>query len=126
MKSAEDFLLLVLNAPAIVADENIQSLNPVESARELARLIVVSSITLPDFLIKIKQVQIWLSHHPVDEPSEPMDGSSSVSQTLVIIPVDQVYLFSSERLAHQLLWSCTINTRGRIGANIPCDLHMDI
>ena len=48
MKSAEDFLLLVLHAHAIVAAEKIQSLNPVDSARELARLIVISSITLPD------------------------------------------------------------------------------
>ena len=48
MKSAEDFFLLVLHAHAIVAAENVQSLNPVESARELSRLIVVSSITLPD------------------------------------------------------------------------------
>ena len=48
MKSAEDFLLLVLHAHAIVAAENVQSVNPVESARELTRLIVVSSITLPD------------------------------------------------------------------------------
>ena len=31
----------------------------------------------------------------------------------------------SPRMAHQLLWSRTVNTHGRPGKNIPCDLHME-
>ena len=29
------------------------------------------------------------------------------------------------RIAMQLMWSCTVNTHGRPGKNIPCDLHME-
>ena len=31
----------------------------------------------------------------------------------------------SERLRHQLLWSRFINTQGKQGHNIPCDLHLE-
>ena len=31
----------------------------------------------------------------------------------------------SERQRHQLLWSRCVNTKGCIGGNIPCDLHME-
>ena len=31
----------------------------------------------------------------------------------------------SERMAGQLMWSRTINTRERVGCNVPCDLHME-
>jgi L1 cell adhesion molecule like protein len=34
------------------------------------------------------------------------------------------YLFT-ERMKHQLLWSRTINVHGRIGRNIPMDLHLE-
>ena len=35
------------------------------------------------------------------------------------------YFIYSERLAYQLLWSCTINVHGKPGKNIPMDLHME-
>lgn len=31
----------------------------------------------------------------------------------------------SPRMQHQLLWNRTVNTQGRPGKNIPCDLHME-
>lgn len=34
------------------------------------------------------------------------------------------YVFS-ERMKAQLLWSHCVNTRGRAGTNIPCDLYME-
>lgn len=33
--------------------------------------------------------------------------------------------FLSERQVTELLWSRTVNTHGRKGCNIPCDLHME-
>ena len=37
----------------------------------------------------------------------------------------QYYYKFSERQKAQLLWSRCINTRGLIGCNLPCDLHME-
>lgn len=34
------------------------------------------------------------------------------------------FLFSP-RMAAQLKWNCTVNIHGKIGRNIPCDLHME-
>ena len=31
----------------------------------------------------------------------------------------------SERMKLQLLWSRCVNTKGRVGTNVPCDLHME-
>lgn len=36
-----------------------------------------------------------------------------------------VHAAASPRLAHQIMWSRTVNTRGRQGLNIPIDLHME-
>ena len=33
---------------------------------------------------------------------------------------------ASERIAMQILTSRFINTKGRMGCNLPCDLHLDI
>lgn len=37
----------------------------------------------------------------------------------------QYYFLFTPRMHHQLLWSCIINSVGRAGHNIPCDLHME-
>ena len=37
----------------------------------------------------------------------------------------QYEFFFTERMKHQLLWNRTINATGRIGHNIPMDLHME-
>lgn len=38
--------------------------------------------------------------------------------------VQHDYLLSP-RMAHQLIWSRTLNTHGRAGHNVPCDIHME-
>ena len=35
----------------------------------------------------------------------------------------QVSAYLSPHLAHHILWDRFVNTRGRMGANLPCDLH---
>ena len=37
----------------------------------------------------------------------------------------QYHFIFSERMAHQLIWSRTINVHGKPGRNVPCDLHME-
>ena len=37
----------------------------------------------------------------------------------------QLHFIFTPRMAHQLVWSRTVNTHGRPGKNIPCDLHME-
>ena len=37
----------------------------------------------------------------------------------------QYYFLFTPRMAAQLLWNRTVNTRGGLGKNIPCDLHME-
>ena len=39
--------------------------------------------------------------------------------------LSQYHFLFSERLKHQLIWSRTVNTQGKPGKNIPCDLHME-
>jgi len=38
--------------------------------------------------------------------------------------LQQKYILS-ERKRMELMWSRSVNTKGRIGCNIPCDLHME-
>lgn len=37
----------------------------------------------------------------------------------------QFHFLFSDRMAHQLLWSRTVNTHGRQGRNVPMDLHIE-
>lgn len=39
--------------------------------------------------------------------------------------LSHVHAAASPRLAHQITWSRTINTRGKQGHNVPVDLHME-
>ena len=36
-----------------------------------------------------------------------------------------VYAVASPRLAHQMMWTQTVNTRGQKGHNVPIDLHIE-
>ena len=37
----------------------------------------------------------------------------------------QYYFLFTPRMAAQLIWNRTVNTRGGFGKNISCDLHME-
>ena len=39
--------------------------------------------------------------------------------------LSQYHFLFSERMRMQLIWSRTVNVHGRLGKNIPCDLHME-
>ena len=39
--------------------------------------------------------------------------------------LSQCHCLLSDRQANQLTWSRFVNTRGRRGCNIPCDLHLE-
>lgn len=155
MKSAEDFLLLVLHAHAIAAAEEIQSLVQVdhESPEDLAKLIVSNYVNLPFsedhpasadriYLYATEVLTLTLFWHGFHDATCEGDGERLLIYwkfLLIIFKASRRYnyakeavnlllshrFFFSERKVLQLLWSRTVNTKGRQGCNIPCDLHME-
>ena len=50
-------------------------------------------------------------------------GHRNYAKEAIILILQHMHF--SDRMRHQLLWSRCINTRGRRGTNIPCDLHLE-
>jgi len=81
---------------------------------------------------------VWHGFHDAVQEG---DGDRTVNYWKVLLPIFQqqghynyakeafILLaqtkFLSERKATELKWSRTVNTTGRVGRNIPCDLHME-
>lgn len=158
MNAAEDFLLLLLHTHVVAAADAIQAnITSVESVAELARLIVVNYLLLPQddkgfddasvcgdevYLYATELLTMALLWHGFHDSIREGDGERilrywkfmliifkatnhrNYAKEAVVLLYQYYYLFS-ERQKHQLLWSRCVNTHGRTGTNIPCDLHME-
>ena len=151
MKAAEDFLLLLLHAHVVAAAKTIFVFESgLESVAEVAKSIVNTFLLLP--LSTSEEVDgvntyakelltLGLLWHEFHDAIREGDGARIILCWKVMLPVFQItnhrnYLKEavnlllqcsvlSERKTGQLLWSRCINTQGRIGCNIPCDLHQE-
>ena len=155
VKAAEDFLLLLITAYIVAAARILYSLvNPI-SVSYLAKSLVATYLRLPLLDAKTSSViqdgvhayaldflslgLLWLAFHDAIKEG---DGNRLVlhwklllvvfksanrpnyGREAVKLLIQQKYILS-ERKGMELMWSRTVNTKGRIGCNIPCDLHME-
>ena len=152
MKAAEDFLLLVLHAHITAASETICKNGGYESVFHLADSVVKSYVRLKGTRNASKSTDsvfvhacdlltlglLWMGFHDAIRegdgdrvmlywkfllPVFKATGRKNYSIEAVSIQLQRRHL--SERQAAQLLWSQFVNTRGRKGCNIPCDLYME-
>ncbi len=149
MKAAEDFMLLVLHAHIIAACKELLGKNDIQSVSQLAEKVIECYVRLEGNSDEDDQVLVYASdlltlgllwwgyHDAVREgdgtriqnywvfllPVFIMSGRKNYSIEALNIQLQQKYL--SERQAAQLVWSRCINTQGRQGCNIPCDLHIE-
>ena len=150
MKAAEDFLLLLLHAHIVAAAEKLSDYDfDSESVGEVAKSIINTHLLLPSSASVEDGVTsyarelltlglIWLQFYDAVKEG---DGDRILLAWKIMIPLFKAtnhtnYLKEavnlvlqaktfSERKAGQLLWSRCINTQGRIGHNLPCDLHQE-
>ena len=154
MKAAEDFLLLVLHAHVVVAAEEVDSLCPCESVEDLAKLVITNYVHFPVYEGEVPQqcgdqvylyatelLSLSLLWHGFHDATCEGDGDRLLLYWkffLVVFKSSSRWNYAkeavnllisrslfSERKAHQLTWSRTVNTKGRIGCNIPCDLNQE-
>lgn len=155
VKAAEDFLLVLIHAHVLAAGRLLHSLNNTTSVLYLARSVVATYLRLPvlddkataaipdgvhtyalDFL---SLGLLWAGFHDAIKEGDGdrltlywkfllvvFKGANrpNYGKEAVKLLLQQKHLFS-ERKRMQLMWSRCVNTRGIIGHNIPCDLHME-
>ncbi len=90
------------------------------------REVISMGVLLMEFNDAIREgdgeriIQCWKFFLPVFKAS----NRTNYSNTALRLLAQHRYLFTP-RMKQQLLWSRTINTHGRPGKNISCDLHME-
>lgn len=150
MKASEDFLLLLIHAHVAAAAKKLSEYE-IESASLdwVAKSIVNTHLLLPSCAKVQDGVTmyarelltlglIWLQFY---DAVKEADGDRILLSWKIMLPIFkatnhtnylkeavnlllQAMVFS-DRKAGQLLWSRCINTRGRVGCNLPCDLHQE-
>ena len=155
MKASEDFLLVILHAHVVAAANTICSHMDVDSVQKLSHAIVANYTLLPQlaeassndypdkvYLYAMEFLTLALVWHGFHDAIKEGDGNRILRYwkfLLIIFKSSRNYNYAkdavnpllshryllSDRKAAQLLWSRTINTKGRQGCNIPMDLHME-
>ena len=155
MNAAEDFMLLLVHTHVVAAARHLMLKDPVFCVKEMAKSIVCNFIHAPNLtsnavadsddtirLYATELLSLGLLWHGFHDALRESDGerilrywklllvlfkSSShrnYAKEAVNLLFQYHYVFSDRQKA-QLLWSRCVNTRGRKGTNIPCDLHME-
>ena len=155
MKSSEDFLLLVIHAHVIHAAKTIKNCQSFDSVTDLAREIISKYTifsrkddaepgTYDDnvLLYATDVLSLGLIWHGFYDSIKEADGDRILCywKFLLIIFKStnhynyakeavnlllQYYYKFSEREKSELLWNRCVNTKGRPGKNMPCDLFME-
>lgn len=151
--ATEDFFLLMLTSLVIAAAKVVSVTDPNASVHAIAKSIVNSFVNLQPCLKKASKVDdgvqayakelltLGLIWHRFHDACKEGDGDRIVrywrlmmllfkkqskhnyAKESLLLLHQAVALTARER--GQLLWSRTVNTHGRIGCNIPMDLHME-
>ena len=155
MNAAEDFMLLLLHSHVVAAARALQLENPTTSVKTLANKVIEAFIRLPNmsdqatvdsgdgvYSYAVEVLSMGLLWHGFHDAIKEGDGDRILRYwkfLLVIfkstrhknyakesvILLHQYYYQLSDRQKMQLLWSRCVNTQGRQGCNIPCDLYME-
>lgn len=154
MKAAEDFLDVVIHALVMAAAGMLCNQREINSVAEMAGGIFKTYINLQlgkstsvpcndgiylyacDLLML---GMIWMGFH---DATREGDGERVLTYWKFLLPIFKVLgrknysieavqmqlqncHYLSERQSAQLTWSRFVNTHGRKGTNIPCDLHLE-
>lgn len=154
MKAAEDFMLLLLHTHIIAAAKQLLQYDiGSPSLSYVAKSIVNTHLLLPDTLpnpgtavdgvtlYARELITLSLLWHYFHDATREADGDRLLLSWKIMLPVfkatnhrnyakEAVLLilqsnYFSDRKRSQLLWSRCVNTKGREGTNIPCDLHIE-
>ena len=152
MKGCEDFLQTVLHAHIICAAKNIMSKSRFDNVINLAKEIVVQYLSFdPDVKVTCKDkvklyalqvLNLGLLWHAFNDAVKEGDGDRILTYYkffLLVFKAGKCYNYCkeainlllqyhflfTERQAHQLKWCRCINTQGKPGSNISCDLHIE-
>ena len=155
VNASEDYLHLILLGHVIAAAKILMTQRDFNNIRDLAVAIVDTYVSLPRTDDGIPEacpdgVQLyasevlslgllWFGYHDATREGDSekilnywkfllvlfkSTSHSNYAKEAVNLLL-QYYYILSERQKAQLLWSRCINTRGLIGCNLPCDLHME-
>ena len=152
MNACEDFLTIILYSHVIGVAEFLESSNHYEKVEELAEAIVAQFIHFdPDatvstqdkvYLYATEVLTLGLLWHIFVESIREGDGDrvllcwkyfllvfkaknhTNYAKEAVIL-LSQNHCLLSDRQASQQSWNRFVNTKGRRGCNIPCDLHLE-
>ena len=123
---------LVLLATRNLVNELVDVSFPSASNKEMdhvlayARELISLSLLFAEFRDAIREgdglriLRCWRVFLPIFKATNRTNYSIEALTMLA-----QYHFLFTERLKKQLLWSRTVNTSGRPGKNIPCDLHME-
>ena len=152
MKGCEDFLTIVLHAHVVAAAKEILAEESIDNAKDLSKEILKRFVSFDpnEKISRADKVYLYASQlmtflllwHAFNDAVREGDGDRVISYwkfLLVIFRVkghrnyckEAIILLSqynfllSPRKAAQLKWCRFINTKGRIGRNISCDLHLE-
>jgi len=155
MKPTEDFLKVVLCAHVVAAAKQCLTTDcSLDDCVVVAHKIVhnfvhigysneptVSGSNDKGFEYTKDLFTMCLVWHGFHDAVQEGDGDRIVMYWKILLPIFQQQghynyakeafillaqnMFLSERKATELKWSRTVNTTGRVGCNIPCDLHME-
>ena len=153
MKATEDFFLLILHAHVITAANSLNQVpsNVIELAKEIVKKFTTftriddtepKSYEDKVYLYATEVLSLSLVWHGFHDAVKEADGDRILRYwkfLLVIFKATnhynygkeavnllyQYYFTFSESEKLQLLWNRCINTKGRQGTNMPCDLFME-
>lgn len=152
MKGCEDFFLIILHAHVIAAANKVTEQQQYTNVRDLASAILDQFVNFdPDEKVKrtdkvhlyaTQTLTLGLIWHAFNDAIREGDGDRVLACwkfLLVIFRVKghrnyckeavtllaQYHCLLSKRKAAQLKWSRFVNTSGKIGHNVPCDLHLE-
>ena len=152
MKGCEDFLYTVLCSHIICAAKTILSKSHYDSVTDLAREIIVQYISFdPDIKEKIRDkvklyalqvLNLGLLWHAFNDAVKEGDGNRiliyykffllvykagkchNYCKEIINLLLQYNFLLT-ERQAQQLKWCRCVNTQGKPGTNVSCDLHLE-
>ena len=152
MKGCEDFLMVILHAHVNAAAEKLLSEKCYDKVEDLAKAIIhnyiffdpAKKISRDDkvHLYATQVMTLLIFWHAFNDAVKEGDGDKIIDYwrfLLVIfwvkghrnyckeaiVMLSQYHCLLSDRMAAQLKWSRFINTTGRVGKNISCDLHLE-
>lgn len=152
IKGCEDFLMVILHAHVNAAAENLLSGKCYDEVEDLAKVIIhnyiffdpVKKISRDDkvHLYATQVMTLLIFWHAFNDAVKEGDGDRIINYwrfLLVIfwvkghinyckeaiVMLSQYHCLLSDRMADQLKWLRFVNTTGRVGKNISCDLHLE-